>query len=44
MNNPDEEMANYARATLDDLIEADPSLRAQTDDESVLADLDALLE
>ena len=44
MNNPDEEMANYASATLDDLIEADPSLRADTSDDSVLADLDALLE
>ncbi|HMB72483.1 MAG TPA: hypothetical protein VKQ06_02855 [Gammaproteobacteria bacterium] len=44
MNNPDEEMANYAAATLDDLIEADPSLRATTADESVLADLEDLLE
>jgi len=44
MNNPDEEMANYALATLDDLIEADPSLRAESSDDSVLADLDALLE
>lgn len=44
MNNPDEEMANYASATLDDLIEADPSLRADTSEESVLADLDALLQ
>lgn len=44
MNNPDEEMANYAAATLDDLIEADPSLRAESTDDSVLSDLDALLE
>jgi hypothetical protein len=44
MNNPDEEMANYARATLDDLVEAEPNLRVQSSDDSVLADLDALLE
>jgi len=44
MNNPDEEMANYAAATLDDLVAADPSLRADSSDEGVLADLDALLE
>jgi len=44
MNNPDEEMANYASATLDDLVAADPSLRADSSDEGVLADLDALLE
>lgn len=44
MNNPDEEMANYASATLDELIEADPSLRQDSSDDSVLAELDALLE
>lgn len=44
MNNPGEEMANYARATLDDLLEADPSLRVRASDDSVLADLDALLD
>jgi hypothetical protein len=44
MSNPDEEMANYASATLGDLLDADPSLRAQSVDDSVLADLDALLE
>jgi hypothetical protein len=44
MNDPDAEMANYAAATLDDLLEADPELRAEPVDESVLADLDALLE
>jgi hypothetical protein len=37
-------MANYASATLDDLLDADPSLRTETADDSVLADLDALLE
>jgi hypothetical protein len=44
MDNPDGEMANYASATLDDLIDADPSLRTQSSEESILADLDALLE
>ncbi len=44
MANPDVEMANYASATLDDLLDADPSLRAESSDESVLADLDALLD
>ena len=44
MENPDEEMAKYASATIDDLLEADPSLRVESSDESVLADLDALLE
>lgn len=44
MSNPDEEMANYASATLDDLLDAEPSLRAESSDESVLADLDALLD
>jgi hypothetical protein len=44
MNNPDEEMARYASATIDDLLEADPSLRATTSEQDVLADLDALLD
>ncbi|MGD2166841.1 MAG: hypothetical protein PVF63_01970 [Gammaproteobacteria bacterium] len=44
MSNPDEEMANYASATLGDLLDADPSLRVETADDDVLADLDALLE
>ena len=44
MNNPDEEMANYARATLDDLVVAEPSLRVQSSNDDVLADLDALLD
>lgn len=44
MENPDEEMAKFATATLDDLLDADPSLRAESSDDNVLADLDALLE
>lgn len=44
MENPDEEMAKFASATLNDLLEADPSLRPAGADDSVLADLDALLE
>jgi hypothetical protein len=44
MENPGEEMAKYASATIDDLLEADPSLRVESSDEDVLADLDALLD
>jgi hypothetical protein len=44
MNNPDEEMAVYAAATLEDLLRADPAARTQVSDEDVLADLEALLE
>lgn len=44
MENPDEEMGKFASATIDDLLEADPSLRVEDSGESVLADLDALLD
>ncbi len=44
IENPAEQMANYAGATLDDLPEADPSLRVGTDREGVISDLEALLE
>ena len=44
MENPEEEMAKFATATLNDLLDADPSLRPHSTDDSVLADLDALLE
>jgi len=44
MNNPDEEMARFAGATLDDLPAADPSARVVQSDEDVLGDLEALLD
>jgi hypothetical protein len=44
MANPDEEMANYANATLNDLLDADPSARVESSDEDVLSDLESLLE
>jgi len=45
MGNPDEEMGNYAGATLEDLLEADPSARVETsDEEEVLQDLESLLD
>jgi len=44
VNNPAEEMGNYAEATLEDIPEADSSLRAETSEEDVLDDLDSLLE
>lgn len=43
VENPAEEMGNYAAATLDDLPDADPSLRAEANDEDVLSDLESLL-
>lgn len=44
IENPAEQMGNYAAGTLDDLPSADSSLRVEESDEDVLADLDALLE
>jgi hypothetical protein len=44
IENPAEQMGNYAAGTLDDLPQADPSLRVVQTDEDVLADLEALLE
>ena len=44
LDNPGEEMARYASGTLGDLPEADSSLRIETSDEDVLADIEALLE
>lgn len=44
MRDPDVEMARFASATLDDLPEADPSLRVASSDEDVLADLESLLQ
>jgi hypothetical protein len=43
MNNPDEEMARFADATLGDLLDADPSARVESADEDVLSDLESLL-
>jgi hypothetical protein len=44
VENPEREMANYARATLEDIPEADPSLRATTESDDVILDLESLLE
>ncbi|HEY5667013.1 MAG TPA: hypothetical protein VIV64_09855 [Gammaproteobacteria bacterium] len=44
VNNPEEQMANYANGTLDDIPRADPSLRVETSEEDVLSDLESLLE
>ncbi len=44
MNNPDEEMARFARATINDLVEADPSARVAVSDDAVLDDLESLLQ
>ena len=44
VENPAEQMGNYAAGTLEDLPGADPSLRAETPAEDVLADLQSLLE
>lgn len=44
MADPDVEMSRYASVTLDDLQEADPSLRVEASDEDVLDDLESLLE
>jgi hypothetical protein len=44
IENPEREMANYAAATLEDIPEADPSLRAVTQVEDVISDLESLLE
>lgn len=44
MNDPDVEMARYARLTLDDLPDADPAARVAASEDDVLADIEALLE
>jgi hypothetical protein len=44
MNNPDEEMAKFAEATLSDLLDADPSARASQPDEDVISDIEELLK
>ena len=44
MSNPGEEMGKYADATLDDLLEPDPSARVEAAEEDVISDLESLLE
>lgn len=44
VENPTEQMGNYAGAALDDLPEADPSLRVETDAGDVLSDIESLLD
>lgn len=44
IENPEREMANYARGTLDELPEAQRELRAESSSEEVISDLEALLE
>jgi len=44
MQNPDEEMAKFAEATLGDLLAADPSARVESSDEDVLSELEDLLQ
>jgi len=44
IENPEREMENYAAATLEDIPDADPSLRAESSDEDVLSELESLLE
>jgi len=43
MKDPDVEMANYAEATLGDLLAADPTLRAARPEDDVLGDIESLL-
>ena len=44
VENPDREMTNYATATLEDIPEADPSLRVETAGDDVIDDLESLLQ
>jgi len=44
MNDPDEEMARFAAATLGDLPDAAPALRIEQSDDDVLEDLESLLQ
>jgi hypothetical protein len=43
MKDPDVEMARFAESTLNDLLAADPSLRAKKADDDVLGDIESLL-
>jgi hypothetical protein len=44
VENPDREMTNYATGTLEDLPDAEPSLRVETSADDVISDLESLLE
>lgn len=44
VENPAEQMANYAAGTMDDLPAAEPSLRIESSSDDVLSDLESLLE
>lgn len=44
VENPEREMANYAEATLEDIPDADPSLRVEAATDDVISDLESLLE
>jgi hypothetical protein len=44
VENPEREMTNYAEGTLEDLPDADPSLRVETSADDVISDLESLLE
>lgn len=44
VENPAREMANYAEGTLEDLPNADPSLRVEISADDVISDLESLLE
>jgi hypothetical protein len=44
IENPAEEMANYAAGTLEDMPNADPSLRVETSADEVILELESLLE
>ena len=44
VENPGEQMGNYAAATLEDMPQAEPTLRVGTSSEDVLSDLESLIE
>jgi hypothetical protein len=44
MNDPEEEMAKYAEATLSDLLDADPGARAAQPDDNVISDIEQILK
>jgi hypothetical protein len=43
VENPAEQMGNYAAGTLEDMPQAEPALRVETNSDDVLADLESLL-
>jgi hypothetical protein len=44
VENPSEQMGNYAAGTLEDMPEAEPALRVATSPDDVLSDLESLLD